>query len=148
MSIRISRCSAEKFAAPGVFSVYGACMYRPDPQTFAGKLARYATDPCTRFFLAEESGVPVGAMVLRNEDGRAEILGIAVSERHRGSGIGSSLIRTAEESECIREWTAETDSDAVGFYQKNGFTAWKREVRYPDGIAVRFLCTKRSEERK
>jgi ribosomal protein S18 acetylase RimI-like enzyme len=65
-----------------------------------------------------------------------EIKHIAVSSEQRGKGIGSKMIGFI--LEMYTSVSAETDSDAVEFYRKNGFKITSLGEKYP-GVE-RFLC--------
>lgn len=67
------------------------------------------------------------------------ILSIDVDSAFRGKGIGSKLISSFIENTSCSEICAETDDDAVTFYQKYGFDIKSLGEEYP-GI-VRYICT-------
>ena len=67
-----------------------------------------------------------------------EILHIAVDERKRHQGIGRRLIDAAVALESPREVQAETDHDAVEFYEHYGFSIQSLGEKYP-GVE-RFQC--------
>ena len=64
------------------------------------------------------SGIIVVQMI---NNGNYEIIDIAVDENYRGQGIASKLIDHIIEKLDIKTLFAETDDDAVGFYEKYGF---------------------------
>lgn len=68
----------------------------------------------------------------------AEILHIAAREGSRGKGYGRQLIALVVQEEALRTLYAETDRDAVGFYQRCGFAIESLGEKYP-GVE-RFLC--------
>ena len=49
----------------------------------------------TRFFLAERDGEPGGYCMLLGEDGIGEVESVYTSERHRGAGLASAVVRAA-----------------------------------------------------
>ena len=57
----------------------------------------------------------------------------------RGTGIGSSLISFAWNEHRLGELTAETDADAVDFYERCGFSVRSLGEKYPG--TERFWCT-------
>ena len=124
----------------GAYAVFASCMYRPTPERFQAKWAQWTADPQVRICTAEEDGRLLGLLVLRRNETGADILGIAVDEACRHRGIGRTLIQAALDGGQPDLLTAETDDDAVGFYEKCGFTAEKTVVTYPDGPAVRYRC--------
>lgn len=67
-----------------------------------------------------------------------EILHIAVTPEKRSSGIGSTLLKHVIGHFPITTITAETDNDAVLFYQKFGFDITSLGEKYV-GVE-RFLC--------
>ena len=66
---------------------------------------------------------------------------IAVVLDMQKQGIGSQLIKYASADLKLKSIEAETDQDAVDFYQACGFRTEEIESQYP-GVR-RFLCTKR-----
>jgi ribosomal protein S18 acetylase RimI-like enzyme len=68
-----------------------------------------------------------------------EILNIAVDSNYRGRGIGSSMIRALQQKFKMTI-EAETDDDAVGFYQKCGFETEAFTKIYPNGECKRYKC--------
>src|SRR5262245_67752 len=60
-----------------------------------------------------------------------------VPELLRGTGIGSTLIRTAEkqalERECVGVWLDTFSFQALGFYEKLGYEIFGRLDDYPRG---------------
>ena len=130
----------ERLLSREAYLVYRACMYAPDYQKYKEKMEAFLSDPCVRVYLCGEEGETAGLLVLKKSGDLPEILGIAVAEQRRGRGIGSAMIRQAMNAEGIARLCAQTDADAVGFYQKCGFSTEREEVRYPNGISVRYSC--------
>ncbi|MGM0883190.1 MAG: GNAT family N-acetyltransferase [Bacillota bacterium] len=64
---------------------------------------------------------------------------IAIKPAYRGKGIGSEMINAFIKTNRIIRIRAETDKDAVGFYEKNGFTITSLGEKYP-GVE-RFDCS-------
>lgn len=71
---------------------------------------------------------------------RCEIRHIAVAPDSRKRGVGSQMIEEVIQLHGIQEIFAETDEDAVGFYQKIGFKTKSLGEKYPG--RERFYCTK------
>ena len=130
----------ERLLSQEAYLVYRACMYAPDFKKYKEKMEAFLSEPCVRVYLCEEDGETAGLLVLKRSGELPEILGIAVAEQRRGRGIGSDMIRQAMKAEGIARLSAQTDADAVGFYQKCGFSTEREEVRYPDGVSVRYRC--------
>ena len=92
-----------------------------------------------RLFVAQQSGnrivgwIHVQATYLLECDARAEIWGLVVSEKARGSGVGRRLVEAAE------EWTRMRGLDVIvlrsnllrteaqGFYEHLGYTVTKTQ---------------------
>lgn len=68
----------------------------------------------------------------------AEIKHIAVMPKNRNQHLGSKMINYVLKEIGIRRLIAETDHEAVGFYQRYGFTISSLGEKYP-GVE-RFLC--------
>lgn len=106
-----------------------------------------------RAYNASKAGVsrqePI-ALLVRDDSG--EILGglyarvfyqwmfielLSVPEQARGQGLGSKLMRMAEdvarEKECVGVWLDTFDFQAPGFYQKLGYSELGQIVDYPPG---------------
>jgi predicted N-acetyltransferase YhbS len=62
---------------------------------------------------------------------------LSVPEQSRGQGLGSKLMRMAEdvarEKECVGVWLDTFDFQAPGFYQKLGYSELGEIVDYPPG---------------
>jgi ribosomal protein S18 acetylase RimI-like enzyme len=106
-----------------------------------------------RAYNASKAGVsrqePI-ALLVRDDNG--EILGglyarvfyqwmfielLSVPEQARGQGLGSKLMRMAEdvarEKDCVGVWLDTFDFQAPGFYQKLGYSELGQIVDYPPG---------------
>ena len=64
---------------------------------------------------------------------------IAVLAASRRRGIGSALVSHVFDRFNLDELVAETDADAVGFYERRGFAVHSLGEKYP-GVE-RFRCT-------
>jgi len=106
-----------------------------------------------RAYNASKAGVSMQepiALLVRDDSG--EILGglyarvfyqwmfielLSVPEQARGQGLGSKLMRMAEdvarEKECVGVWLDTFDFQAPGFYQKLGYSELGEIVDYPPG---------------
>lgn len=66
-----------------------------------------------------------------------------IPENCRGSGIGSSLMRQAEEEAirrgCVGAWLDTFSYQAPGFYERLGYTLFGTIERYPPGLD-RLFC--------
>ncbi|WP_430789617.1 GNAT family N-acetyltransferase [Virgibacillus flavescens] len=70
---------------------------------------------------------------------QCEIKHIVVSPDFRGYGLGRKMIQFVIDQNYLTGITAETDKDAVGFYQKCGFQVTSLGEKYP-GVE-RYCCT-------
>jgi len=125
-----------------VLEVFSYCQYRPDGEKLRRLAEQYAGDGDVSAFGFADGGELIGVVALKRLGaGSFEILGIAVDPRRRGQGIGRRMLEEAAlRLECGALY-AETDGDAVGFYQKCGFDVVSLGMKYP-GV-VRYRCEKR-----
>ncbi len=90
------------------------------------------------FYICELEEI-VGIIGVRRVDNAfIQIMHIAVDEKHRKEGIGKAMVSYVRDAQRVDEIIAETDSDAVGFYKKLGFSIEEQEDRMT-GL-VRFVC--------
>lgn len=108
-------------------------------QTLSHILQSMYADPGTKLYvwIADDRDA-VGLIGWRVQGGSLEILQIAVDEENRHQGIGRRLIDGAVALERPHEVVAETDQDAVEFYQRCGFSIESLGEKYP-GVE-RFQC--------
>lgn len=119
--------------------ILGTALYRPTPEKLDALLASvYAVAETQLFGLATEEGI-VAIIGIRSEGMfKAEVLHIAVAESYRGRGYGRRIMDLVAHTEGLMELHAETDCDAVGFYDRCGFSVESLGEKYP-GVE-RFLC--------
>ena len=98
----------------------------------------YSGAPAKLYVWIEDDREAVGLIGWRVQGGSLEILHIAVDEGKRHQGIGRRLIDAAVALERPHEVLAETDHDAVEFYQHYGFSIQSLGEKYP-GVE-RFQC--------
>jgi len=123
------------------YDVYKDCLYLPTPEKYRQKMERYLEDPNTAIYAYEENGVVLGLLVLTQISAfEAEITGISVLPAARKKGIGTALMNTVKTLPVVFALLAETDEDAVGFYQKNGFHTEAVAKEYKNGTAIRYRC--------
>ena len=112
----------DRLADPAVRSLLGLSMGSASPERIDRVAASYAEGGHRLLFGSHRDGRIVGLVgVELLEKGRATVLHIAVDEEFRSLGLGRSLV-----TEVIRELdlavlSAETDDEAVGFYEQCGF---------------------------
>ena len=137
MRLEVKRISDE-LRTDEACRIYSACLYQPTPEKYAARLDELLEN---RAYGCFADGALAGILVLApREPGAAEILGIAVAEERRGRGLGRLLLQRAAAAEGLRVLRAETDGEAVGFYERCGFRA-ERFFRDYGGAAVeRFRC--------
>lgn len=122
------------------FRLYSACMYNPTYDNYKERVIRSLSDLSVKIYVCEEDNKRIGIMVIRVSDGIAEIIGLAVSENFRNKGIGRYLVTEVVRSEDLSILVAQTDEDSIDFYRKCGFDSTRREITFPDGLAVRYDC--------
>ena len=96
----------------------------------------YQADEAQQVYGWIEGGTVLGVCGFQVHKCKAEITKIAVAEHARGRGIGRSMVTGLREKAGL-PIEAETDDDAVGFYQKCGFAA---EEAAPKGGRRRWAC--------
>lgn len=97
-------------------------VYNPTPERLKSRAEKYSADKRTNVYACKTGGVYAGIVVLKTENGTAEILDISVKPEYRKHGIGKSLIDFVFNQLPIDTITAETDDEAIGFYKRCGFT--------------------------
>ena len=124
------------------FEIYSQCMYKPTIEEYRKEIKALASNAENRIFFSTYQQEYAGIIVLKVlSDNSAEIIGIAVKDKLKRRGIGKFMINSAVAALGLKSITAETDEDAVNFYQSAGFTTKKFTRHFPDGDAVRYKCT-------
>ncbi|QHQ62013.1 GNAT family N-acetyltransferase [Anaerocolumna sedimenticola] len=124
-----------------LLAVLAESVYNPTEERLMNRANNYIINPNTAVYANKENDTYKGIIVIDFSNINAiEILDIAVSASFQKSGIGSSLI-----NHCINmfhpdEIIAETDDDAVEFYEKFGFHILSLGDKYGAGI-MRYQCT-------
>jgi serine/threonine-protein kinase len=90
------------------------------PEGVRRKVQQYQNDNNLCFYGYLLQGELVGICGFEEYSGKIEIHLIAVDYNSRGTGIGTAMITELEARYCL-PIEAETDDDAIGFYQKAGF---------------------------
>lgn len=98
----------------------------------------YSESAAKLYLWIEDDGEAVGLIGWRVQGGLLQIIHIAVDEGKRHQGIGRRLIDAAIALERPHEVLAETDHDAVEFYQHYGCSIQSLGEKYP-GVE-RFQC--------
>ena len=123
------------------YEIYKHCMFMPTEEKFNKKVEQFLNNNSVKIFACFSHGKIVGVMAVSfNEQKEVEILGIAVDLSARGKGIGSYMINQIVTDYGLTFVYAETDNDAVGFYQKNGFSITEFYETYGDETVLRYKC--------
>lgn len=123
------------------YEVYKYCMYMPTKEKFDKKIAEWMSDGKIQIYGCICNGSIRGMIVLLLlSDENAEILGISVDENYRGNGVATYMICEVCAKHSLKVLNAETDDDAVVFYQRMGFEVTKKIKIYKDCEVVRYEC--------
>ena len=124
-----------------VYEIYKHCMFMPTEEKFNNKADLFLNDIFVKIFACFEQDKIVGVMAVSFiEQKKVEILGIAVDVSARGKGIGSYMIKQVINNYGLLSVYAETDNDAVGFYQKNNFSITEFSEIYDGETVIRYKC--------
>ena len=124
-----------------VYEIYKHCMFMPTEEKFNNKVDLFLNDNSVKIFVCFEQDKIVGIVVVSfKEQKKIEIIGIAVDVSARGKGIGSYMINQVINNYGLLSVYAETDNDAVWFYQKNGFNIVEFSETYDGETVVRYKC--------
>ena len=111
------------------------------------------------FLVAERDGSLIGYVMCRIEYGfshlkrlglarKGHIVSIAVTQEHRGKGVGTILMRTSQEAMAAKAATETylevrvTNSEAIALYQRLGYKVSSRlEAYYKDGEAALVMAS-------
>lgn len=107
---------------PEVLALLKPSVYKPTPKRLKDRAEKYTEDKNVFAYACKSSEKYIGIVVFRTENNTAEILDIAVKPEYRKHGIGRKLIDLILNQFPVDIIIAETDNDAVGFYEKCGFT--------------------------
>jgi len=112
------------------------------------------------FLVAEVDGAIVGYVMCRIEYGfshlkklglarKGHIVSIAVSEQHRGRGVGTMLVKVSQDAMVQKTATESylevrvTNNEAIALYQRLGYIVASRlEAYYKDGEAALVMASK------
>lgn len=107
---------------PEVLTLLKPSVYNPTPERLKRRAEKYTADKKINVYACKTGGAYAGIVVFKTENIAAEILDIAVKPEYQKHGIGRKLIEFIFNQFPVNTITAETDDDAVGLYQKCGFT--------------------------
>ena len=123
------------------YEIYKHCMFMPTEEKFNNKVDLFLNDNSVKIFVCFEQDKIVGIMVVSfKEQKKIEIIGIAIDVSARGKGIGSYMINQVINNYGLLSVYAETDNDAVGFYQKNNFSITEFSEIYDGETVIRYKC--------
>ena len=123
------------------YEIYKHCMFLPTEEKFNNKIDTFLIDNSVKIFACFNQGEIVGVIVFSfSEQRKIEIIGIAVELSARGKGIGSYMIKQVINNYDLLSVYAETDNDAVGFYQKNNFSITEFSEIYDGETVIRYKC--------
>ena len=123
------------------YGIYKHCMFMPTEEKFNNKVDLFLKDNSVKIFACFEQDKIVSIMVVSfKEQKKIEIIGIAVDVSARGKGIGSYMINQVINNYGLLSVYAETDNDAVGFYQKNNFSITEFSEIYDGETVIRYKC--------
>lgn len=123
------------------FDIYRDCMYLPTYNKYVAEMEAFMRSSSVKVYMCHDVKKVVGILIIRIVCSRsAEIEGIAVSYEYRNRGIGKMLITEARKAERLKKIIAQTDEEAVGFYQSCGFQIEPERKEYLNGSVVRYNC--------
>ena len=123
------------------YEIYKHCMFMPTEEKFNKKIDTFLIDNSIKIFACFNRGEIVGVIVISFlERNKIEIIGIDVVLSARSKGIGSYMINQTVTDYGLISVYAETDNDAVGFYQKNGFSVTEFSEIYDGETVIRYKC--------
>lgn len=123
------------------YEIYRHCMFMPTRKKFSMKADQFLNDNSVKIFACCNQDMIEGVIVVFfAEQHKIEVLGIAVDLSDRGKGIGSYMINQVIKDYGLLSVYAETDNDAVGFYQKNGFSITEFPETYGNETVIRYRC--------
>ena len=134
----VNELSACDRSTADVQHLMALCVYRPEEgDHLSSAIERYGSADY-RLLGAWFCGQLVGLIGIRDEGSAVEVVHIAVATEHRHQNIGRKLLEHVRLLHPRASLVAETDRDAVAFYQKCGFACESLGEQYPD--VERFRC--------
>ncbi|MBP5781515.1 MAG: GNAT family N-acetyltransferase [Clostridia bacterium] len=105
-------------------------------ETFARLIEAAAVFPLFRYFRAYDESAGRVAGVLAADNDLSHISLLFVHPDYMKHGVGSSLIRLAEQATTQRGLTVNAEPTAAQFYEKNGFRPCTGALETRDGITT------------
>ena len=123
------------------YGIYKHCMFMPTEEKFNTKVDFFLKDNSIKIFACLNKGQVEGVIVISFIDSmKIKIIGIAVDSNVRGKGVGSYMIKQILNDYRVISMYAETDNDAVRFYQKNDFVITQFSEIYNNETIIRYRC--------
>ncbi len=124
---------------PDLLSILAPSVGCPTPNKLSSLADRYARDSSWSAHALFDRAIPAGILGLElTSPGCGRIRHIAVIPEARRLGLGRRMIEGIRVAASLQELYAETDGDAVLFYERCGFTVRSLGERHP-GVE-RFGC--------
>ena len=115
-----------------------------DQQRLEQVIQSYRNNPQLQVLGFKRAGIPVALVTIELErSGAAVIHHLVVRSELRGQGLGRALLQRARVYLAVSSISAETDRNAVGFYERCGFRKSSLGEKYP-GVE-RFWCRIRAQ---
>ena len=125
----------------GAYDIYKYCMYMPTKEKYENKVDYWLHDKNIKVYACFDSEKIKGIIVIWIQNcEEAEVIGISVDICARRQGIGSYMIQQIKAQYNFKVLYAETDDDAVLFYEKNGFEITEVIKEYDGQRVTRYLC--------
>ena len=132
-----------------IYEIYKHCMFMPTEEKFNKKMNAFLINNSIKIFACFNHSEIVGVIVVSFfEQCKIEIIGIAVDLLSRNKGIGSYMINQVVNDYSLHFVYAQTDADAVAFYQKNGFSITEFSEIYDGEVVTRYKCELNINRRK
>lgn len=123
------------------YEFYKHCMFIPTEEKFKKKIDTFLNDNSVKVFACLYYNEIKGVIAISfAEQYKIEIFGIAVDMCARHQGISSFMISKLADDYGLLCVYAETDDDAVGFYQKSGFNVTEFSETYDSETVIRYKC--------
>ncbi|MCY4129234.1 MAG: GNAT family N-acetyltransferase [Gammaproteobacteria bacterium] len=140
LHIDISRFLPSDVASKEVMALLAESVGNPTDSELEKLVATCNPADYPALWIASVFHRPIGVMRLDSQNrSNCTITHIAVDANLRGRGIGRKLIEFIRDDLDFRQVEAETDSDAIGFYQACGFKV--ESIQQNSYSIQRYKCT-------
>lgn len=120
-----------------IYNLLSPSVFNPTAEKLLFRAQRYIDSNDTYAYVFLQDGKYVGIMIFEIKDSIATINDISVNAEFRGKGIGSKLVHYISNQFAVKTITAQTDDDAVGFYEKCGFKIKEIKTEFD---SKRYFC--------